>query len=66
MENTSSFLMDHGFVLNHCEGLALARWYKDAMPSFVVPEDYELLRETSANLLGRNPIHVFWDIFNVL
>ena len=66
MENTSSFLMDHGFMFNHCEGLALARWYKDAMPPFVVPEDYKVLRETFANLLGRNPSHVFWDIFQIL
>jgi hypothetical protein len=66
MQNTSSFLMNHGFVFDHCEGLALACWYKDAMPPFVVPEDYKVLRETFANLLGRNPSHVFWDIFNVL
>ena len=66
MQNTSSFLMNHGFVFDHCEGLALACWYKDAMPPFVVPEDYEVLREAFTNLLGRNPSHVFWDIFNVL
>ncbi len=66
MQNTSSFLMNHGFVFDHCEGLALTCWYKDAMPPFVVPEDYEVLRETFANLIGRNPSHVFWDIFNVL
>ncbi len=66
MQNTSSFLMNHGFVFDHCEALALACWYQDAMPSFVVPEDYKVLRETFANLLGRNPSHVFWDIFDIL
>ncbi len=66
MQNTSSFLMNHGFVFNHCEGLALACGYQDAMPSFVVPEDYKVLREAFPNLLRRNPSHVFWDIFDVL
>ncbi len=66
MQNTSSFLMYHGFVFNHCEGLALARWYEDAMPPFVVPENYEVLRKSFANLFGRHPSHVFWDIFQIL
>ena len=66
MENTSSFLMDHGFVFNHCEGLALACWYKNALSPFVISEDYEVLWKSFANLLGWNPSHVFSDIFQVL
>jgi hypothetical protein len=60
--------MNHGFVFNHCEGLALARWYKDAMPSCVVPEDYKVLREAFRDAYGEIEDDLlassrFWSVF---
>jgi hypothetical protein len=40
MMNTSSFLMNHRFVFNHCEGLALTCQDKDTLSPFVVSKNY--------------------------
>jgi hypothetical protein len=52
MINTSSFLMNHGFMFDHSEGLALTSWDKDTLSPFVVSKDYEVLWEAFANVFG--------------
>ncbi len=66
MMNTSCFLMNHGFMFDHSEGLALTSWDKDTLSPFVVSKDYEVLWQAFANVFGRNPSHVFRDVVKAL